>query len=83
LIFATARVPEAILEQAARGQLPDQRLSRPVDACEWQTFAQLRNASCCARAELPQAGGMTALETDDDVSVCARFERDVSDEAGG
>ena len=89
LILAVARAPEAVLQQAVSGQSPDQELNLLVDApalgrkrAERQTRAQVLRAIRRAGAELSQAHRM-AIEAGDDVSVRARFERDVSAEPGG
>jgi hypothetical protein len=88
LVLTVTRARQAVLQQAVRGQSADQSLDLVVDGvvgckrAQRQACAQVPRVNRRVRAVLPQPDRM-AVEAGDDVSVQARFERDVTAEPGG
>ena len=89
LVLAVTRVPEAVLQQTAPGQSPDQQIDFLVDRAavgrkrtERQACAQLLRARHRAGAEFSQADRI-AIEAGGDTPVRLRFERDVTAQPGG
>jgi hypothetical protein len=88
-VVAVTRWPEAVLQQAAPGQAPNQQIDFLVGRAavgrkggERQTRTQVLRARHGAGAELSEADRI-AIETSDDISVGLRFKRDVTAHSRG